>query len=120
MVAERPTRRDRRFNVSFPLWVRIRQRRRGKTLSEGKSELDEETITSNISTSGCFFYLSRKPPVGSPAILEINVPARPYGLHTGKILCHGKVVRVSDQKVGGKVGVACTIDSYAFNSAKLG
>lgn len=123
-MAETSPRNHRRFNLSLPLWVHIRQRRREKALAEGKSEVaeedvSEETTTTNISSAGCFFYLSRKPPLGAPVILEIKVPPLPQGSQTGKILCHGKVVRVSDQKVDRKVGVACTIHSYAFNPTKL-
>lgn len=123
-MAEKSPRHHRRFNLSLPLWVHIGQRRRGEALSKRKSEVAEEdvaeeTTTTNISTAGCFFYLSRKPPVGAPVILEIKVPPLHQGPQTGKILCHGKVVRVSDQKVDRKVGVACTIHSYAFNPTKL-
>ena len=118
-MAETSPRRHRRFNLTLPLWVHIGQRRQKEVPAEEKSDVAEETTTSNISTAGCFFYLSRKPPLDAPVILEIKVPPLPQGSQTGKILCHGKVVRVSDQKVDRKVGVACTIHSYAFNPIKL-
>lgn len=115
-MGDKETRRQRRFNVALPLWVRIRRRLGGRAHSEKKPEVEEETSTTNISSAGCFFYMSEKPPVGARATLEITLPRQPSGMGKRKILCHGNVVRVEDRKVQGMVGVACTIDSYAFES----
>jgi hypothetical protein len=57
--------------------------------------------------------MSKKPAVGTPATMVVDIPAQVSG-RGGKVLCRGNVVWVSDQEKEGKVGVACTIDSYKF------
>jgi len=47
----------------------------------------------------------------------VDVPMRVSGARGGKIYCRGKVLRVNDQSIPGKIGVACTIDSYKFKPA---
>lgn len=117
-MAKNAPRHHRRFNLTLPVWVHIgRQRNREKGAAE-KLEIAEETTTANISTGGCFFYMSRKPAVGAPVFLEIEVPPLPQAPLSGKILCHGKVLRVGVQKTDRKVGVACKIHSYAINMAR--
>ncbi|MBI3894400.1 MAG: PilZ domain-containing protein [Acidobacteria bacterium] len=106
--------RPKRYRVALPLWVRI-----GKRLGRGKRAkeepvLVEETITDNISTTGCYFRLSQPPPVGSCAEIEITVPPHYAGIQGGKVQCRGKVIRVETQP-GKKAGVACTIESYDFS-----
>jgi hypothetical protein len=111
MVEQRLIRSRRRFNVSLPLWVRFRQPPAGKIADRTKEEL---TATINMSSGGCFFYTSQKPALGTPAIMVLDVSARAPGKRGGKVLCQGKVVRVSKQECQNKIGVACTIDSYSF------
>jgi hypothetical protein len=122
MVEEKPTRSHRRFNVSLPLWVRFRrelQKEIDPRKKASQSILEEEqTTTMNISSGGCFFYVFKKPPLGTPATMVVDVPGRLSGVQGGKVLCHGKVVRVNDQEPQGKVGVACTIDGYTFKPAR--
>lgn len=119
MAQEQQVRGHRRFNVSLPLWVRFWERLWGKVdprskTQQNKLEEEEQTITTNISSGGCFFYVSQKPSLGASATILVDIPARVSGVRGGKVLCKGKVVRVSDQEIQGKVGVACTIDSYVF------
>jgi len=118
MAEEKPIRGHRRFNLALPLWVRFREGLKGKSASKSKAtesvvEEEEETITTNISSGGCFFYMSRKPEVGTPATMVVDIPAQVSG-RGGKVLCRGNVVWVSEGEKQGKVGVACTIDSYRF------
>ena len=118
MVEERPTRSHRRYNVSLPLWVRFRQPSADKvpsitTISQCAEE--ELTTTLNMSLGGCFFYISKEPALGTPATMVVDVSAP--GRRGGRVLCRGKVVRVIEGKYQKKVGVACTIDSYAFMPA---
>jgi len=122
MPEEKPTRGRRRFKVSLPLWVRFRDAIRKRAGAKGGSadagvEDEEETITTDIGSGGCFFYSSRKPRVGASATLLVDVPIGASGMGKmgrGKVLCRGKVVRVSENEVQGKVGVACKIESYTF------
>ena len=66
--------RRKRFQLSLPLWVRLWQQ---LTASPRKKiHLTEETITENISSAGCYFYLSKKPALGSRALMEITVPGQ--------------------------------------------
>lgn len=114
-MVERMAQRRKRFQVALPLWVRLWHR-----LAVGpkkKVELTEETVTHNISSDGCYFYLSQKPAVGAKALMEITVPGRARGLKDSKVRCSGKVVRVEEKMVEGKVGVACTIERYSFRSS---
>lgn len=124
MSEERPTRRHRRFNLSFPLWVRFWEGLRREAGAEKKPirsllEQEEQTVTTTISSGGCFFYASRKPAVGTPATMLVDIPMRVPG-KGGRVLCRGKVVWVGDREVQGKVGVACTIDSYRFKPPAQG
>ena len=105
----RSTRSYRRFKVSLPLWVRFR---RAKPSAQHDDE--EITTTTNMSLGGCFFYISRKPALGSSAVMIVDTSGRLPRGKGGKFLCQGKVVRVSEQEQARKVGVACTIDSYSF------
>jgi len=119
MPEEKSTRGHRRFKISLPLWVRFRdgiQRAVGSKQKVSEASLDEEeqTITTDIGSGGCFFFSSRKPRVGAAATLLVDVPIRASGTGSGKVLCRGKVVRVSESQVQGKVGVACKIESYTF------
>jgi hypothetical protein len=118
MPEEKPARGHRRFKVSLPLWVRFREgirKREGSKQEPTESLLEEErTITTDIGSGGCFFYSSRKPRVGASATLLVDVPTGASRTGSGKVLCRGKVVRVSEKQVQGKVGVACKIESYRF------
>ncbi len=126
MSEERPTRRHRRFNIALPLWVRfwegLQKGADAKTTLESAVESiseDERTTTMTIGSGGCFFYASRKPAVGTPATMLVDIPMRVSG-NGGRVLCQGKVVWVTEQEVEGKVGVACTIDSYKFKPPEKG
>ena len=110
--------RPRRFRLTWPLCVRLGQRLGLKSRARPQAEIAEETITENISTKGCYFYVSKKPALGSSAEMKITVPGNSLGLGNGSVHCYGKVLRVDSPSVGGKVGVACSIDSYAFRLAK--
>jgi len=116
MSDEKPSRCHRRFNLSFPLRVNFRNRPpegTGSNAGESVSTEEEQTITTTLSSGGCFFYVTKKPEVGTPATLLLDIPIKASG-RGGRILCQGKVVWVTDHTVEGKVGVACTIDSYRF------
>lgn len=110
--------RPQRFRLAWPLWVRLRRHLGRKSRGRPEEVVAEESITENISTTGCYFYVSEEPAVGSPAEMEITVPGNSLGLGNSTVRCHGKVIRVDLPSTGGKVGVACSINSYAFHPPK--
>jgi hypothetical protein len=108
--------RKRRFRISLPASVRIKHRPQGGKEEATKTVIvDEATVTDNISSTGCYFHLSSRPPLGSIAEIVINVPPD-YTGYAENLRCHGKVVRVNKRIRKGKVGVACTIESYSLGS----
>lgn len=50
-------------------------------------------------------------------MMVVDLSARAPGRRGGKCSCLGRVVRVSEMEHQEKVGVACTIDSYALMPA---
>ena len=118
MLQEKPIRGHRRFKLSLPLWVRFRdgitKRVDSAQTAAESQEGEEQTITTDIGSGGCFFYSSRKPRVGAAATLLVDVPTGAAGTGSGNVLCRGKVVWVSQKQGEGKVGVACKIESYTF------
>ncbi|HEY7680399.1 MAG TPA: PilZ domain-containing protein [Terriglobia bacterium] len=102
--------RKQRYQLPFPLRVWIRKVSR-ELASSGRRLLSvEETVTENISSTGCYFSLSDAPEIGSKVEMEIAMQSARDLPATGRVLCRGKVVRVETD--GGKAGVACTIDHY--------
>ena len=114
-----PTGRYRRFNLALPLWVRFREKVLGSAAPEGAASAslpeEEETTTTAISSGSCFFYVARKPPLGAAATMRVDIPIGASG-RSGSVLCKGDVVWVGDREVEGKIGVACTIDSFRFGA----
>ena len=105
-------RHGKRFFLSFPLQVRM-ESSVPKISLQGDSAYVENTVTENISSSGCYFHLSREVPVGTNLELEITIPGT-RGEAEDKVCCRGKVVRVDRPASNGRVGVATTIESYHF------
>src|SRR4051812_43910884 len=98
-MTESPHRRRRRFSVSFPLKVWLPE---DKKRASNQSPGGEEAETQNISTTGCYFHLSRAVPVGSKIELEIQMPPL-EGMSTDGITlrCHGTVVRIESGSAAG-------------------
>ena len=110
--------RARRYQLLLPLRVWIRGFMRGLSPRRRPPVVTEETITENISSTGCYFLLDDEPPVGTDVKMEIAIPASKDRTETGKILCRGKVVRIEREGPQGKTGVACTIDHYRLVSTQ--
>jgi hypothetical protein len=108
--------RATRYPLLLPLRVWIRGIMRGFSSRQRPSVAAEETITENISSTGCYFLLNEEPRVGTKVEMEIVIPATADRRETGKILCRGKVVRIERERSQGKTGVACTIDHYRLIS----
>ena len=104
--------RPRRYQLFLPLKVWIRSWGKGKQSSNTPPEVEEETITENISSAGCFFLLSEEPEVGSKVDMEIQMAPQPGGKPNSKVLCRGRVVRIQKEKGNGKTGVGCAIQRY--------
>lgn len=117
--------RRRRYRLPLPLRVWFKKRR--EALSKRADVEVEDTVTENISSTGCYFLLADAPPVGSKAEMEITIDPGLTGSRSSKVICSGKIVRVDPPDTikgakkeasvkGGKkkVGVACTIDHYRF------
>jgi hypothetical protein len=110
--------RARRYQLLLPLRVWVRGFMRGLSPRRRPPVVTAETITENISSTGCYFLLNDEPPVGTDVKMEIVIPAPKDRRETGKILCRGKVVRIEKERPRGKTGVACTIDHYRLVSAQ--
>jgi hypothetical protein len=106
-------RHGKRFFLSFPLKVRM-ESSIPKISLQGDSAYVENTVTENISSSGCYFHLAQEVPVGTNLELEITIPGGKGGGSEERICCRGKVVRVDRPASNSRVGVATTIDSYHF------
>ena len=109
--------RAKRYPLLLPLRVWIRGFMRGFSPRRRPPVVTAETITENISSTGCYFLLNEEPPVGTNVKMEIVIPPLEDRTETGKILCRGKVVRIERERPQGKTGVACTIDHYRLVSA---
>lgn len=79
-----------RLNMQLPLRVTVSQLHPHGSVDG----LEEYTVTENISSGGCYFFLSRRPPLGSPVEMEITIPGEVHDIPFAKIYCRGEVVRV--------------------------
>jgi PilZ domain-containing protein len=108
--------RRRRYQLLLPLRVWVRGWGKDKAASEIQPQVEEETITENISSAGCYFLLSDEPAIGSRVEMEIRMSPEMAGKSAGKpapkVICKGRVVRTQKHDVNGKVGVGCAIDRY--------
>ena len=104
--------RPRRYQLFLPLRVWIRTWGKDKSSHGVEPEVEEETITENISSAGCFFLLSNKPEIGSRVDMEIEMTPKPGDKPGSKMICRGRVVRIEKEKGKRKTGVGCAIDRY--------
>jgi hypothetical protein len=93
--------RSQRFPLLLPLrlWLSGKDR-------DPEAPAQEETVTANISSTGCYFRSSKAPALGNPVQMEIamQVPgAQPHS----KVIASGHVVRIEKEFATGKTGVAC-------------
>jgi hypothetical protein len=57
----------------------------------------EDTLTENISSGGCYFFLTQEPPLGSLLDMEVTIPGDILDVPFARIYCRGKVVRVDQE-----------------------
>jgi hypothetical protein len=67
--------------------------------------------TRDISTNGVFLYLDFQPVKGNWIELTLEFPARITGAQSAPVVCQGKIVRVEQQVLSNKFGVAVEIES---------
>jgi hypothetical protein len=108
-------RRGRRYPLILPLRVLVRKIQ-GR-FSE-HSRRPSETITENISSTGCYFLLDREIGIRDRVEMEILIPPMDENSPAGLAVCRGRVVRVEPKPESGKVGVACTIDHYRLTASE--
>jgi len=105
-----------RVSVCLPLRVTIRSHsvKVGPPIWQMNPGI-EHTVTENVSSGGCYFFLTQEPPLETPLEMEITIPGEVPDVPFARIDCQGKVVRV-DQDTRGQdseqpaFGVAVTIE----------
>ena len=105
-----------RFNLKLPLRIWFRERTENRSQAK-EGMVVEDTVTANIGSGGCYFYLRHAPVAGTDAEMEITVPLAGVRGKESKIRCWGKILRVEEQPGGEKVGVASTIQQYQIAAA---
>ncbi len=96
-------RKNRRFNLTLPVSVRV------------KAETPQVSAsTQDISSGGIYLMMPQDLEPGSELDFEVTLPGEVSGGKPIQLRCRGKVLRVNRQEAGGKVGVAATIERYEF------
>src|SRR5690348_5910477 len=103
--------RPRRYPLLLPLrvWVKGWAREQQSALEPA---LEEETITENISSAGCYFLISDGPEAGTRLEMEIKMAPEAGAEPASKVMCRGRVVRVDKDQASGKTGVGCAFERY--------
>jgi PilZ domain-containing protein len=113
-------RQRKRFNVCLPvrMYSPFNSHSGGAYHYRNIHRPTERSVTHNLSSTGCYFLLSRELPLGTLIDLEIEIPALqpiPRGV---KVYCRAKVVRVDATSQPGKIGIACMIEEYRFSRSR--
>ncbi|SRR5579885_2180318 len=111
-MIEKLQRQRTRFRLALPvrIWSRRMDARRTASAATAQSPI-QHTFTQNISTTGCYFPLPKRLPVGSKIEMEIDIPSAVTPRQV-KLRCQGKVVRVEKGPKPGRVGIGCRIERY--------
>src|SRR5262249_26240983 len=94
----------RRFDLSFPIQVRLRTDASGEVA----------TSTRDISSNGLYFTMSETAELGSELECVLTLPNQSGQLIGVKVYCRGRIVRVERPDVENRIGVAATIEEYEF------
>ncbi len=97
-------RKHRRFDLSFPVRVRVK--------AQAASEI--ETATRDISGSGVYFTMARDVEPGSKLECELTLPPEVCQGFTVRLKSRARVVRVERHEEENKIGVAATFEHYEF------
>jgi len=99
-------RTTRRFGLRLPVSV-------SSSLS-GSAE--EPAQTRDVSARGICFYVDAAIEAGSPIEFVLTLPPEITLTESIHVRCKGRVVRVDNANVGGKMAVAAVIEDYEFLS----
>ena len=102
--AEQEKRATRRFALRLPVSV---------TYAENGTQ-EKSAQTRDVSARGICFYLDSAIAAGSGIEFTLTLPPEVTLTESIRVRCKGKVVRVNDAAVDGKVAVAAVIDEYEF------
>ena len=99
---QREQRATRRFSLRLPVSVKF-------------SDAGEKTAhTRDVSARGICFYMDSTVAEGSDIEFTLTLPPEITLTESIRVRCKGKVVRVDQAAVEGKVAVAAVIDEYEF------
>ena len=104
--------RPQRYHLLLPLRVWIRSWGHTGSSAAQPPVIEEETVTANIRSAGCYFLISEEPVVGSKVEMEITMAPNSKELPGAKVICRGRVVRIEKGQDRGKTGVGCAIERY--------
>lgn len=116
MMEEMISRQVSRMSMSLPLRVCLSEHSANPVSSDWHMNPEAEfTLTENFSSRGCYFSLSRKPPLGTRLEMEITIPGTFPDAPFARIFCRGRVIRVdrdwcSPDCRDARFGVAATIE----------
>jgi len=102
--ARQEKRAARRFALRIPV-----------TVDQGENGSRPETaLIRDVSARGICFYLDSDVAQGSPIRFTLTLPPEITLTESIRVQCKGRVVRVEDAKVEGKIVVAAMIEEYEF------
>jgi hypothetical protein len=94
----------RRFALHIPVTV----------APEGDRTQDAVGQIRDVSARGICFYLESAVAQGSPIAFTLTLPPEITLTDSIRVHCKGRVVRVEDSGVNGKLAVAAVIEEYEF------
>ena len=103
-----------RVSVCLPLRVTLRSHavKVGPSIWRMSPEI-EHTLTENVSSGGCYFFLSQGPPLGTKLEMEVTIPGEIPDVPFARVYCQAKVIRVDPDTTDPeqpRFGVAATIE----------
>jgi len=102
--AQQEKRAARRFALQIPVSVA-----RGEDTNYGES-----AEIRDVSARGISLYLDSPIEQGSPIGFTLTLPPEITLTESIRVQCKGRVVRIEDNAVEGKMGVAAVIEEYEF------
>jgi hypothetical protein len=102
--AQQEKRAARRFALRIPVSVA-----RGEN-----ANYNESAQIRDVSARGICFYLDSPVEQGSPIGFTLTLPPEITLTESIRVQCKGRVVRIENGAVGGKIAVAAVIEEYEF------
>jgi hypothetical protein len=104
MAEAQEKRAARRFALRIPVAV----------ARDGNSNHDEAAQIRDVSARGISLYLEAPIAQGSPIGFTLTLPPEITLTESIRVQCKGRVVRIEDGTVDGKMAVAAVIEEYEF------